>query len=250
MPHQPPEPPSDSEFPSETLAASRGEAYAFLSRGFLKAPTADDLSPIDDGNCLTAVQELLGGDAVATLREWAANRDPSVLAGELQREFTRLFQVPGSASVVPYESVFRDAREIEGRSVKGLLMGQSSVDVQQWYRLAALDISPEFQDLPDHIALELSYLATLCSLEKDFAAQGEQGKLRRAREMQRDFLAAHLRPWVADLAGAIKEKSPHPYFTALADALVHFTTRDLAELEEALGKSSGQAVPAYPDAPQ
>ena len=233
----------------DELALVRSAGYAFLSRSFERPLTNVELGVLQDEGFMATSSELFGSEPVSAMRVWYQANKSSVVESDLRHEFTRLFLVPGGGSIAPYESVFRDVRDVEGQSVKGLLMGKSAVDVQQWYRLATLDISPEFQDLPDHIALELRYLAAVSAMEPEFAASGELTKLRRAREMQRDFLAAHIQPWVGEFSVALKDKSKHPFFNALADMVVNFTSRDLILLEQTIGKSTGDAIPAYTGAP-
>ena len=161
-------------------------------------------------------------------------------------EFTNLFLVPGGQHIAPYESVFRDTREIEGKEISGMLMGQSALDVQQWYRLAALEISSDFKELPDHIGLEFHYLAYLCDREQAFGDAGDYAKQTRAREMQRDFLKAHVLSWLGDLAEKIRAKAALPLYPAIASLAVEFCQNDLATLESALGPSCGKSVPIYP----
>jgi len=192
------------------------------------------------------VEELLGETAPASLCEYAACAgEPAERYEGACQEFMNLFEVPGGQYVAPYESVYRDAREVAGKQVRGLLMGQSAVDVQKWYRLAAVEISPEYRDLPDHITLQLGYLAHLCAKEQEFASSGDEARLTRTWEMQRDFLAAHVAPWITALRDKIHEKSEHAYFRVCSDMAVDFTQRDLATLEHLLGRSSGKPVPQY-----
>jgi len=156
-----------------------------------------------------------------------------------------LFKVPGGHYVAPCESVFRDTREIEGQRVGGLLLGQSAIDVQKWYRLAALEFKDDCKELPDHIAVELEYLAHLCGKEREFSAAGDEPHTRRAREMQRDFLAAHVCPWIAALRDRIAEKARSPFYRAVADLAVSLSTRHLAELEQSIGPSQRSSSPPY-----
>lgn len=174
------------------LAPARQTVYALLAGAFSAPPSAEtfaawrDLASRDEAAVLLA-------DAVVSIHRIAeiaaANSDSERQA---RQEFMSLFKVPGGQYLAPYESVYRDTRDIEGQQVSGLLMGQSAIDVQKWYRLAALEISDSCRDLPDHIGLEFSYLAHLCRKEQEFLADGDKQRLHRAREMQRDFLAAHL----------------------------------------------------------
>ncbi len=228
------------------LAPARQRVYSFLGDAFSSPPSAERLAAVRAEEFLRAAAGLFGEEVLAPLREYAkAAQETAESQRQAQQEFMDLFKVPGARYVMPYESVFRDTREVAGQEVKGLLMGPAAVDVQKWYRLAALEISGEYKDLPDHICLELSYLAHLCVKEQEFASAGAEAKLTRAWQMQRDFLAAHIVPWIGNLRDKIREKSQHPFYRAVADMAVEFTKRDLATLEGLLGPSQGTSAPEY-----
>ncbi len=229
-----------------SLGCARQETYAFLSDAFARPPSTQKLAAIQSDSFLGSAKMLFSEKALAPLCRGAMSDDDLAdVERDADGEFMNLFKVPGGQYVTPYESVFRDTREIAGRPVKGLLMGQSAADVRKWYRLAAVDISDEYKDLPDHICLELDYLAHLCAKEQEFATAGDSARLQRAWEMQRDFLAAHVVSWIGALRDRIHEKSQNVYFRGVADIAVEFTQRDLATLEELLGPSGGESAPAY-----
>ena len=117
-------------------------------------------------------------------------------------------------------------------------MGQSAVDVQKWYKLAAFDIPEEYEDLPDHIYLEFDFLAHLSRKVWEFVGAGADPKLTGTWEMERGFLAAHVVSWIDALHDKVYDKSQHTYFRAIADLAVEFTKRDLTTLENLLGPSS------------
>jgi TorA maturation chaperone TorD len=228
------------------LAPVRQHMYAFLSSAFVEPPARQGVAGLFSEAFLSGAEALFGPAATAALRACIADapreRDWEFAA---RHEFMNLFKVPGAQYVMPYESVYRDTREIEGQCVGGLLMGSSAVAVQKWYHLAAVEVSGEFKDLPDHVGLEMSYLAHLCGKEQEFAARADRARLRRAREMQRDFLASHVVPWVGLLRDRIYEKSQHPYFRLVADMTLEFARRDLATLQDLLGPASGNPIPDY-----
>lgn len=228
------------------LAPARWHIYGFLSNAFSAPPAVEALAAIRSDLFREWAEALLSTRTAEALRRFseAVDRTPE-LERQAHQEFMNLFKVPGGQYVTPYESVFRDEREVAGTIVKGLLMGKSAVDVQKWYRLAALDISDEYKDLPDHVGLEFSYLACLCDKEQEFAEAGSEGKLKRTWEMQRDFLAAHVVTWIEQLRDAIYEKSQHAYFRAVADLAVEFARRDLSTLEDLVGPSEGKPAPDY-----
>lgn len=228
------------------LGQARQSLYVFLSAALSEPPSATTLDSLRGDAFLNPATDLLGSEALVPLRQFnhpgADIDDPQRCA---RQEFINLFKVPGSQYVTPYESVSPGTQQVGGRQTRGRLMGQSAVDVQHWYRLAAVELSDEYKDLPDHICLELDFLAHLCVKEQEFASAGDGAKLTRAWEIQRDFLAAHVVPWIGDLRGKIYEKSQHQYFRAVADIAVEITRRDLTTLEGVVGRSKGHPVPVY-----
>ncbi len=228
------------------LAPARKLVYAFLRSAFAEPPRNETLAALRCGDHLETMGGMLSDRTLAALREYARSA-PGVpeLQQQARQEFMNLFKVPGGQYVTPYESVFRDAHDVGGQKIKGLLMGQSAIDVQKWYRLAAVEISDDYKDLPDHICLEMDYLAHLCAKEQEFAANHDHAKLMRTWEMQRDFLAGHVVRWIGALRDKIHEKSQHPYFRAVADMAVEFVSSDLATLENVIGESTGKPAPDY-----
>ncbi len=228
------------------LAPARHNVYAYVCTAFREAPSATQLDSLSSELFLAEARRLFSDTVVGSVRQCATSAgSDDKWERNARQEFMNLFKVPGAQYVTPYESVFRDAREIDGKQVSGLLAGQSSVDVQKWYRLAAVEVSDEFKDLPDHIVLELSYMAHLCRKEQEFAAAGDEDRLTRAWEMERDFLAGHIIPWIGLLRDKICEKTRHPYFRAVAELAAEFAVDDLATLEDLLGPSQAHSVPKY-----
>ena len=228
------------------MAVARRDLYRFLSAAFLAEPGPDLLAHLRDDSFQAALAEWFSPAVVEDFRRVSEAMEAGHFSDPARLEFTNLFLVPGGLHIAPYESVFRDTREIDGREISGLLMGQSAMDVQQWYRLAALEISGDFKELPDHIGLEFHYLAYLCDREQAFGDAGDSAKQTRAREMQRDFLKAHVLSWLGDLAEKIRAQAALPLYPAIAALAVEFCQNDLATLEAALGPSGGKSVPAYP----
>lgn len=227
------------------LGPGRSDVYLFLTTAYAQPPSLDLLETICHEAFLRPMGEIFSVEIVTRLGELARSGSTGELEIQLRQEFTSLFKVPGDQYVSPCESVYRDSRDVGCERAEGLPMGPSAVDVLKWYQLAAVQISEEYRDLPDHIALELNYLALLCAKEQDFATAGNDAKLTRVWEMERDFLAAHVVSWVGQLSDRIHQVSQNPYFQAVADMTVEFTHRDLATLEDALGPSDRSSVPDY-----
>lgn len=234
------------------LAPARQRVWQFLSDTCLQPP---DERTVDQATRLLrtdALDGLLSDDARTRLRDAAATMPDPAAADPLhtlRREFMDLFKVPGGRYLTPYESVYRDTREIAGKPVRGLLMGPSAIAVQKWYRLAALEISPDYKDLPDHIGLEFAYLAWLCHKEQQFASPADQPRRRRAWEMQRDFLANHVLAWLPALRDRVLDRARHPFYPLIAEFALAMAENDLATLEKVVGPAIRSPVPAYGTAP-
>ncbi|MBI4556122.1 MAG: molecular chaperone TorD family protein [Candidatus Hydrogenedentes bacterium] len=230
----------------DALAPARQSLYSSLSQAFYAPPVAHPLPPLLNPDFLDAIGPFVSPRVMNTLRPWAAEAGADdQWASKTKQEFMRLFKVPGEDYVKPYESVYRDSREIGKKKVAGLLMGQCATDVKKWYQLAAVEVSGEYQDLHDHIALELNFLSHLCKKEQEFIRARDTVRLRRCREMQRDFLAGHVIKWIGLLRDRIWEKTNHPYYRGVADFTVDFINSDLNMLESHLGAASVSSGPPY-----
>jgi len=228
------------------LSPARRDVYAFVGGAFLAPPTEQSLRAFAAEQLLAGAEELFGTGVLDSLKQYVCSTEQTPeLQRQAHQEFMNLFKVPGGQYITPYESVFRDTRDVGGKPVKGLLMGQSAVNVQKWYKLAAVEISDEYKDLPDHIGLELDFLAHLCGKELEFAGQDDQARLTRAWEIERDFLSVHVISWAPKLRDKVYAKSQHAFFRTVADLLVEFTKRDLATVEKVVGSSEGKLVPDY-----
>jgi len=228
------------------LRVFRRQTYAFLSSAFKQAPTKEVLVGLNSGGALESITDLFGERLSRDLRTlFEGESDLESLVAGLEREYMNLLRVPGGKYVTPYESVYCDSREVQGQCVRGLLSGQSAIDVKKWYRLARFEIAADYEDLPDHISLELRYLAELCRKEQELEDEGDLKRLERAWEMERDFLAAHPARWIDALATKIEGKTRNPYYLYVAGLARAFVQRDLASLEELLGHSAASSVPDY-----
>ncbi len=224
------------------MSAAYQSLYAFLAACFARPLSAEELMAVRSPGRSDVDTPPWNEEVVAALENLAGAAEDSQA---LEQEFMALFKVPAGYYVTPYESVFRDTRQIEGQRMGGLLLGQSAIDVQKWYRLAGLEFRDDCKELPDHIAVELEYLAHLCGKEREFAAAGDEPHRRRAREMQRDFLAAHVCSWISGLRDRIAEKARGSFYRAVADLAVAVTAGHLAELEQSLGPSQRSSSPPY-----
>ena len=59
----------------------------------------------------------------------------------------------GKIDILAWKRGQADARQVGDTRVRGLLMGPSTLAVQQLYREAGMAIADDYTDLPDHVGL-------------------------------------------------------------------------------------------------
>ena len=123
----------------------------------------------------------------------------------IQIEYTRLF-VNAVPSVIapPYGSTYL--------SSDGMLYGPSAVSVKEFYQERGVDLAGE-GDLPDHIVVELEFLALLA--EKRETADEEL------------FLNDHFRTWFPKFKERILGEAQHPFYRILVKLIDFFTREEL-----------------------
>lgn len=151
-------------------------------------------------------------------------------------EYNRLFLIRPKAP--PYETIYTDA---EGQ-MRGLLTAQ----LEQKYLNAGLAISPELNELPDHISVELEFIAYLCMKELEAHKANEVVEANHFRELQISFMGKHLSRWFPSFAKRIKEADPGSIYQHLLLAAYEFLRDelDLLGLRNYIRKPSDSSSPA------
>lgn len=126
-------------------------------------------------------------------------------------EYARLFVGPQRVLAPPYGSVYLE----EGRRV----MGDSTLEALQAYREAGLRLDADFKELPDHVAVELEFVAFLAARAAAARAAGDGPEADRRRAAREAFLDRHLRRWAPAFCARIAEGTEHPFYRALAECL-------------------------------
>ncbi len=107
----------------------------------------------------------------------------------LKVDFSKLFVGPYHLLAPPYGSVYLE---------DGKLMGNSTMDVRNWYSNEGLEIT--LREVPDHIAIELEFMYLLISREIEAVDNSDSEKAISYLEKQRAFLEIHLGEWVSAFA--------------------------------------------------
>ncbi len=209
-------------------AKARADMYRFLSAVFLEPPTKALIESLLAEGFIEELEGVFGVETVGDLRQFVQEFRGNYES--LHQDFQDLFMVPLGRYVTPYEAVYRDEREIGDDRVRGLLMGPSTVAIKQLYREAGVAVSEGFQDLPDHVGLELACMGFLCEAEVHAWEQNDLDDVQRMRDMQKRLSHEHLLLWVPALCGRICENASGPFY------------RGIASLTEAYLRQEGDAL--------
>lgn len=128
----------------------------------------------------------------------------------LQKEHSRLFIGPFNLLAPPYESYHRN---------KGVVMGESSKQVEQIYAKTGMEVSPDFKDAPDHIVLEAEFMSRICESEINAWSANHADEANYYRKLQMFFLKEHLLTWVHLLQKAVENGSSFRFYPAILNTL-------------------------------
>lgn len=212
------------------LPEARGAIYYFLSSLLLEPPTEKLLSALSRTEIFDNLAALPGEASLSNMRE-LLNHLPDSLA-RLTQEFNDLFIVPLGRYITPYEAVYRDEREVDGKRVKGLLAGESTIAVQKSYREAGIAIRDDFLELPDHAGVELSFMSYLCSKQSDMRKAGEVQKSLKYLKMQKRFYKEHLTVWMPRLCARMNENSEGPFYKGVSRLIEAFLILEAETLSQ------------------
>lgn len=173
-----------------------------------KLSTLSDMQSEGDFPLSGALQDLQS--ASASLDEERMER--------LNVEMTRLMEGPGVTPAVPYASYYLNGKQLMG------------VAAQAAHRLyLEHGVEPELGSIPpDHIALELGFMAVLAERALTDIQPAD------ALETSLLFLGEHLKPWLSLFCAALETSANEPCFRALAIFTRKFVTEDETWLRESL----------------
>ena len=142
-------------------------------------------------------------------------------AEALLLDYTRLFLGPNHIAAKPYGSIW-----LEGQNS---VMGDSTMAVQALYAQGGFDMSDDFREVPDHIAVELEFLYLLIYRENEAQRNGQADALRENAELRKRFLEHHLGRWVVLFAAAVKAGAQSSYYRQLAELTERFVNMEAAK---------------------
>jgi TorA maturation chaperone TorD len=211
-----------------SVAARRSAVYWLLAEFLLVCPSRAQVERLRE--------DLAGSDAaeadadplaagLAAVRDALPEHTDAAAIDQLAVEYTRLFGAisPNYGLAPPYESVQR----------KTAAAAELAVAISASYSDAgfeAIDSSVP----PDHLGVELRFMALLCHDEMQQWQSNDAEKAVQSLGRQRDFLDDHLLQWAPGYLRLVQMQAGHAFFRNVAALGVDVIPADRAMFEEIL----------------
>lgn len=208
------------------LCENRERAYRLIARLFEREVDDGFAAHLTDPNAFSIDNERVQAPFEA-LRERLGDCGEQVLE-DLAVDFDRVFFGVGplmAEKAFPYESVYT--------SGSGLMMQDAYVDVRHEYREAGWVKNPDFKEPEDHIAIELSFVATCCALAARSLREGDEAAAESCLIVQRSFLDTHLLNWVERFAADVR-KANGGFYADAASFMVAYLKADRELLKDVI----------------
>jgi TorA maturation chaperone TorD len=104
-------------------------------------------------------------------------------------------------------------------------MGESTIDVKNWYEKAELDVV--INDAPDHIAVELEFMYYLVAKQTQVTNEGNLQDIQLYQQKQQSFLVSHLNRWLPEFVENVQKNAQTEFYKRLALLTKMFVEMDL-----------------------
>jgi len=209
---------------SSEMENARAEVYRFLGTLMTESLSTTSLNRILNAETVSHLKALFPDQGVHQVLERLVDdfSKGNLTAEDIMLDFEALLRVPGPAYIYPYESSYLSRKKKEDRIQWGSLNGPPARAAQRLYQNEHLSIRSELADFPDHIGVELEFMAQLCRKVAEALQSGDQKTATEKREKQKHFFQEHLLNWPEDLAKEMRTKAETIFYRCLADLLTNF----------------------------
>jgi TorA maturation chaperone TorD len=194
---------------------ARAALFNLLAQAF-NYPDQLLVEKLVSGEFTAALDEALGilepeaawTDRIAALegKYTAAGQDKANLLLELEKDYTRLFFSSKPRLVYLFESVYKE----------GKLLQESTFEIARLYVEAGLNLVDDFKLPPDHIAVELEFLAYLYYNELNAVKKGNTENEALAQKLQKEALEKHLTNFGLTLAEKVVAHAAADFYKTMA----------------------------------
>ncbi|VAW17489.1 hypothetical protein MNBD_ALPHA12-1817 [hydrothermal vent metagenome] len=198
-------------------AAERSRLYLLLAAIFRQEPGSELIEHLRSED----FEQLLHQAGFELGEEFSA-KPLETIKEQLAEQFTRLFLGPGK-HISPHESV-----QLPNGS--GTLWGKESVLVKRFIEAAGFNYDSDFNGIPDHVSVELDFLALLSTAEANNWNCSDVDAAINVLEWQRDFISRHAGKWMPGFCAKVKAEADLPFYEVFAGLLQGFLADEDAEI--------------------
>jgi TorA maturation chaperone TorD len=237
----------------------RQALYRFTALSFLdpRSGSWEKLTALRTDRLLIEAAALIRGLQGARPAELARGErpfemlDPSVVLDRLpdspqalNAQYESTFGLLVSSNCPPYEMEYVNSKFTFQRS-------NTLADINGFYHAFGLTVPEGRPERPDHIVLELEFMACLLTLEREAAADGAAGAARRrqiCRDAQCRFFETHLAWWLPTFAELVARQNVNGFYAAAGSFLAAFIAAEGALL--GLPPVTGRVEPTTEERPE
>jgi len=154
------------------------------------------------------------------------SQDLATLEVKLAADYARLFLSIDKVPAHPSESVY----------LEGTMMQYARDEALRTYWSFGVDKVKDFTEPEDHIAVELGFMAYLCSQTAEALKNDKTTEARKYLQGQTDFLEKHLTRWVPGLVKDIMDVGQTPFYKAIGVITKEFLRMDLSAIKDLLNQ--------------
>ena len=200
-------------------ATGRTAVYSLLASGFM-LPTEDRLQVLSTLLVPAASRLELPAPVAGPLRRLKEASDAS--CDRLRLAYMELFPPIASQDAPGYETGYRG----DGVFQQSAIMA----DISGFYRAHGLRSGGSARERPDHITVELEFMAFVARKEALALAEGSWDNAAICRETAASFLRDHLGCWASAFGLRANIVSTSPWYQALGEMLAAWVAWELASL--------------------
>ncbi|MEG2025839.1 MAG: molecular chaperone TorD family protein [Gordonibacter sp.] len=169
---------------------------------------------------------LAGADDAAFFAEPLVGLNMQEAVSQLRSEYAALFLAMSATPVFTSESAYL--------SSSNCLMQEQRDQVVRAYRAEGFEVSEDFRQPEDHIAVELSFMSRLCALAASSAERGDDAMFLEYTAKQKEFYQTHIARWIPLFCQLVQDHPKASFFRPVACRLDGFLAMEASLLDEAL----------------
>lgn len=217
---------------------ARQQVYGFFAVLLLRQPTPESLAGLLCEQGLAGLQALFPGEpAVQRLGLLAKERSRGLWPhAEFLSDFESLLRVPGENYLHPYEAAYATAPEGGGQA---RLCTARTQEVARAYAAQSLGPGEGSPELPDHLGVELEFMAYLCGHAASRLEEDDREDAGRYTMLQETFFQEHLEQWAFDCLSRMEARAQTPFYRCLASLLGRFLREEQQRLSASARAQEG-----------